>query len=348
MPPLTREALRDSLRSGEILPVYVLFGPETQLLQQAVKFITDRAFAEGDLRDFNEDTFSLNNEGNLKRALAAAEQLPMMASRRVVRITEVRISATGHRDTIKEEDEAAIMAYLADPSPTSIVIFVADELNGVRRMGKLLREKAPAFEFTPLEDKDLGAVARKAFNEAGVSIDEAAFRLFMSRVGPDVRRVNNEVNKLAAAALPENVATAELVEALVPFTREIDNFAITNNLVEGRRSDAIAALHKILDDGVEPLQLLGSIAYSYRSLLVAKDLMNRGAERREVTGAVRLPPAKHEGFLAAARRSDLKQLERAIQRIAETDLNIKTSKGGSGPAAARMQLEVLVCELAVS
>ena len=34
-------------------------------------------------------------------------------------------------------------------------------------------------------------------------------------------------------------------------------------------------------------------------------------------------------------------------RMAETDLAIKTSRGASGPAGARMQIEMLVCELAL-
>lgn len=345
---LTREDLRNQLRRGEILPLYVLFGPETDLLERAVKTITDKAFAEGDFRDLNENSFSLNTDGNLKQALAAAQQLPMMATRRVIKITDIRISASGFRDTITEADELALSAYLTDPSPTSVVIFVADELNGVRKMGKFLRDKFPSFEFTRLNDKQMAEWARKQFTDAGVHIDETAFRQFLARVGPDVRRQTNEVNKLAAASMPSGVITSEMVESLVPYSRELDNFEITRYLTEGRRSDAIAALRKVLDDGGEPVALLGMLAYNYRTLLIAKDMMLRGADRREILGSVRMQPARHEAFLAAARRSDADKLMIALRRLAKADLDIKTSKGGSGPAGARLQLEMLVCELALN
>jgi DNA polymerase III delta subunit len=82
--PLTREDLRSQLKRREIAPVYLLFGPETHLRDLAAKTIRDFSFATGDFRDFNESSFSLNTEDNLKRAIAAAEQLPMMASRRVI------------------------------------------------------------------------------------------------------------------------------------------------------------------------------------------------------------------------------------------------------------------------
>ena len=192
----------------------MLFGPETHLRDLAAKTITDLAFAEGDLRDFNETSFSLNTEDNLKRALAAAEQLPMMASRRVIRITDVRVSATGFRDTITEDHEPILSAYLANPSPNSVVIFVADDLNGVRKMGKFLRANTAAVEFERLDDKQLAEWARKEIANAAAEIDEPTLRYLIARVGADVRRLTNEINKLAAAALPGKTITSGLIESL--------------------------------------------------------------------------------------------------------------------------------------
>lgn len=343
---ITREDLRDQLKRREIAPVYLLFGPETSLRDRAATTIADLAFAEGDLRDFNESSFSLNTEGNLARALGAAEQLPMMASRRIIRVTDVRISATGIRDTITEDHEPVLSAYLENPSPHAVVIFVAEELNGVRKMGKFLRERTVAVEFAQLDDRDFADWVRKAVREARTQIDEAALRLLISRLGNDVRRVTNEIGKLAAAAMPEGVITAELVEQLVPNTRELSNFDLTDHLVAGRGPQALRALRKILNDGAEPLALLGLISYNYRRLLMVKDMMARGIDRREVARVAKMRYNDQESFFAAARRTDLERLTAAIEKLAVTDVAIKTSIGGTGPAGARLQIEVLVCELA--
>lgn len=345
----TRNDLRNQLKRREISPVYILFGKETFLRDLAAKTLTERSFGEGDLRDFNETAFSLlNAEGNLERALSAAQQLPMMSSRRVIRITDVRVSSTGFRDTVTEEHEACLSAYLADPSPQSVVILIADELNGVRKMGKFLRERTRAVEFTSLDDRQLSEFARGMAAEANTQIDEPTLRMLISQTGSDVRRLNNEINKLAAAALPEGKITTELIAALVPNTREISNFELTDHLVAGRGERAVTTLYKILDDGAEPLALLGLISYNYRRLLMAKDMMSRGADRADVARVVKLRPPDQEHFLGAARRAEYGRLTRAIKRLAETDLAIKTSIGGSGQAGARMQIQKLVCELASS
>ena len=344
--PINRDQLRTQLRDGELHPAYALFGDETYLRDIAAKHIADMAFGEGDFRDFNDNEFSLNNPDNIQSALAAADQLPMMASRRVVKITDVRVSTSASKDTLKEEHFDALSAYLSNPSATSIVIFIADELNGTRRLGKLLRDKTVSVDFTTLEDGELIQWVRGKLRELHTEIDDRTLRHLISLTGPDARRLTTELTKLATAALPGKVIEMDLVDSLVTNVREISNFDLTAHLVSGDRARALQTLEKILDDGTDPIALVGLLSYNYRRLLTVKDMMERGVDRSEVTKVVKLRYSDQEPFLAAARRADLRVLKKAVTRLAETDVAIKTSIGGSGPKGARMQIEMLVCELA--
>lgn len=344
--PITREQLRTQLKNRELHPIYVLYGAEGYLRDLAARTIADLAFGEGDFRDFNDDEFSLNVPDNVRSALAAADQLPMMATRRVVRVTDVRVAATAAKDTLKEDQFDAVSAYLANPSPSSILIFVADELNGNRKIGKLLRDKTVSVEFAPLDDAELAHWSKGTLRELDAQIDDRTLRHLISLTGPDARRLTTELSKLATAALPEKTIGIDLVDSLVANVREISNFDLTNHLVSGDRTRALQTLGKILDDGAEPVMLLGLLAANYRKLLMVKDMMERGVDRSEVARVVKMRYSDQEPFLAAARRADLRVLKNAITRLAETDLAIKTSVGGSGPKGSRLQIEMLVCELA--
>jgi len=339
-------ALREQLRRGDFAPVYLLYGREAYLRGIAAKTIVERAFGEGDFRDFNETTFSLNTEGNLKAALTSARQLPMMAARRVIRITDVRISQTGFRDTITEADEPVLTDYLSSPEPTTVIVFIADEFNRSRKMGKLLEKQTASVEFAPPTGPALAEWARKHLADTGASIDPAAFQLLLLRVGDNVARLANEIDKLAAAAMPSGQITKDLIAGLVPDSSAIDNFDFVNEIIAGRPQRGLALLKKTLDDGAEPVALIGAMAFKYRTLLSVKDMMQRGADRREVANAVKMRYNDQESFFAAARRSDVASIRHALQRLAETDLAIKTSIGGTGPKGARMQIEMLACELA--
>lgn len=341
---LSREDLKTRLKRREISPVYLLFGAETYLRDLAAKTIADFVFKDNSARDFNEDEFSLNQSENLTYALASAEQLPMIASKRLIRIVDVKVSQTSNKDTLKEDFETVLTSYLKNPSETSVVIFVADELDKRRRMAKLLIENSVAVEFARLDENNLTKWAKDKLTDAGAKYDENALRHLTALVGNDVRRLTNEIEKLVTAAMPEKIISFELVESLVPNSRELTNFVLTDQLIAKNKSGSLEILKKILDDGAEPLMLLGLIAHNFRRIFLAKELMKQGVQRTEVVRIMKLQPKFHEEFLKTARRADETYLKKVFQKLSQTDLAIKTSIGG-GKDGARMQIEMLVCEL---
>ena len=346
MATVTKDDLRNRLRRRELAPVYLLFGPETFLRDRAAKTICDLCFGPDEVRDFNETEFSLNTEGNLGAALAAAEQLPMMAMRRVIRITDVRVTAANRGDTLREDDEAAIMSYLERPADFSTVVFIADEFDKRRKIAKLLIDHTEAVEFLELRDDELAKWARDKVADSGSVIDEGSLRLLISLVGRDARRLTLEIEKLSTAALPGKAITRDLIDDLVVNSREISNYDLTDHLFAGRKREALKVLKKILDDGGEPLMLLGLISSNVRRLLMAKEAMSQGVDRGEVARIAKLRYSDQAAFLETARRADGQKLSRAMQLLAKTDLSIKTSIGGGGPQGARMQIEMLVADLA--
>lgn len=341
---VTREQLREQVQKRELAPVYVLYGEETYLRDRAAKAIAEACFSKDDLRDFNEAEFSLAVSENLQRAIAAAEQFPMMSARRLVRVKDVSIAARSDKDTLREENESLLASYLESPSATSVVIFIADDLNGTRKMTKLLKNQAVVVEFAQLDEAGLRSWAASIFKRNGIAIEPASIALLASFCGGDVARLENEAEKLITAALPEKAVTPELIETLVTDHNELSNFALTDELNRGRGAAAIKALEKVLGDGAEPLMILGSLSYNYRKLAIVRGMMERGVERGEIARQLGVRYSQQEAYFAAARRAKRASLTHFVKRIADVDLAIKTSKGG--PDGPRKQLEMLVSEIA--
>jgi DNA polymerase-3 subunit delta len=324
------------LKGGEVGPLYLLFGPEDYLRDKAARAVADAALKGAALREFNESSFSLAS-ADVQHAIAAAEQLPMMGERRVVRVTDFA--------RLREADEEALARYVARPAETSVVIFVADDLDKRRKLSKTLLEVCASVEFAPLPDSELAAWARDRLKHLGADADERTLRQIIALTGASVRQLATELEKLSTAALPGGHVTMEMVDALVGRSRELSNFELTDRLVARDRRRALETLSKLLDDGAEPVMLIGLLASSFHRLALAKDLMSRGAAEQEVFRVVNMPFNQRKEFLATARRADSQELARRIRRIAEADLAIKTSLGGGGDRGARVQLEMLVCEL---
>lgn len=337
MGTITREELWRRLKGGRIDPLYLLFGPEGYLRDAAARAIADAALKGAALREFNESSFSLAGV-DVQQAIAAAEQLPMMSGRRVVRITD--FSRKPPRAPLPEADEEALERYITRPVETTVVLFITDDLDKRRKLSKTLMEVCTTVEFAALKDAELAAWARDRLKHLGASADERTLRQVVALTGASVRQLSTELEKLSTAALPGGHITMEMVEALVGRSRELSNFELTDHLIARDRRRALDTLSKLLDDGAEPVMLIGLLASSYHRLALAKDLMARGAPNEEVFRLVPMPPGKRKEFLATARRADAVELERRLRRIAEADLAIKSSR-----ATPRLQLELLVCEL---
>ncbi len=332
MSSLTREELKRQLKQKTLAPLYLLFGAEEFLRAQAVRHITETALAGAALREFNEASYSLTNV-DVQQALATAEQLPMMAERRVVRVTDFA--------KLKEADEGALLRYIARPVESSIVIFVADDLDKRRKLSKTLIDACVSVEFAELRDDDLAKWARDHLQRLQADADERTLRQIIALAGPRVRRLTNELDKLATAALPSGRITMDMVDTLVGRSRELSNFDLTDQLIARDKRRALVTLSRLLDDGAEPVMLIGLLASNYHRLALAKELMAQGRPNEEVNRLVNMPFSKRASFLETARRADAHDLARRLTRIAAADLAIKTSQ-----ATPRLQLEMLVCELA--
>lgn len=332
----SRKDLDRELKQGKLAPVYLLFGPEGYLRDEAARAITDEALRDTLLREFNESTFSLA-QTDVQGAIAAAEQLPMMASRRIVRLRDFT--------KLSETDEETLLRYLARPAESTVMIFVTEDLDKRRKLSKTLMQECAAFEFTYLQVAELKTWARAYLKSLKAELDEQTLQRVIELVGNDVRILSNELSKLAVAALPSGRISIEMVEALVGRSRELSNFDLADHLIARNRKRALETLKHLLADGAEPVMLIGLIASNYHRLALARELLARGS-RQDVFKQVPMPFYKQDQFLALIQRSDAGTIAKGLKRIAAADLAIKTSLGGGSPKGAHLQLEMLVCELA--
>lgn len=330
MKALSRSELERSLRE-QVRPLYLLLGSEVYLRRVAAQAITDAALSRTLLREFNESAFSLLSDP-VQSAIAAADQLPMMSDMRVVRIRDF--------GKLRDADEEVLIRYLNNPAPSTVMIFIADDLDKRKKSTKVLLDVCTIVEFPPLKDAEAKSWAKTRLKELKITADDQVLSEIIRLVGTDVQTLSNELDKLASAAASTSRITPELVDELIGRSRELSNFELGDHLLAGNRKRALETLHRLLEDGAEPVMLVGLIAGNYHRLALGKHLLARGG-REEVFRNISLPPFKRDSYISTLQRSSPEKIARGIQLTAATDLAIKTSQ-----ATPRLQLEMLVCELA--
>jgi len=331
MNALTRPQLKGNLAEGKVDPLYLTIGPETYLCSEAEAAIAEAALRGTLLREFNDSNFSLLTM-NARQAVAAAEQLPMMSDRRVVVVRDFA--------KVREADEEVLVRYVENPVASTVMIFSARDLDKRKKLTKALFDNCTVVEFPPVTDGEAKAWAKDHLKQLKIATDDRALTEIISLVGTDIQTLSSELKKLATAAVESKRISLDLVDDLIGRSRELSNFDLTDHLITKNRKRALEILYRLLEDGSEPVMLIGLIASNYHRLAVAKDLLARKG-KDAVFQQIRMPWKKQGEFLATLQRSSDADISRGIQRIAVADLALKTSQ-----ATPRLQLEMLVCELA--
>jgi DNA polymerase-3 subunit delta len=331
MKTATRVELQRALGQDQLESLYLLIGCEGYLRDESAREISDAALRDTLIREFNESTFSLLN-GDPQSAIAAAEQLPMMSTRRVVQVKDF--------GKLRETDEAVLIRYLKNPAPSSVMIFNAADLDKRRLLTKALVDNCLVVEFPALKDGEAMKWVKDRLKSLKLTAEPEALSDLVMLVGTDVQTLQSELDKLASAAGDSKRITLVMVEDLIGRSRELSNFELGDHLIGRNRKAALETLHRLLEGEAEPLMLIGVLASNFHRLALAKDALKHGSTA-DVFKAVPMPFFKRDAFINTLRRLDAEKIAHGLKLIAAADLAIKTSQ-----ATPRLQMEMLVCELA--
>jgi DNA polymerase III delta subunit len=170
----------------------------------------------------------------------------------------------------------------------------------------------------------------------GIAIEPRAAAMLAERVGgaaweSDIERgeqtrvIDSELRKLATYA-GERAIVARDVELLTADTRPSSVFAITNAIDRREPAAAATALRRALDEGQPVLRIMASLHGRISDLIVARDLLARGATPAELSRSVGRGNARMaERLVEAARRYRPDELEAMLTGLFEADLAIKVN-----------------------
>lgn len=328
---LTFADLRSAAGQGQIAPLYLFVGEERYEQERALQVLYNTI--DESLRLFNLTVLTIgsdNGTGSKTTAamvLDSANQMPMMAARRIVVVRDF--------DKIKEDEQDMVFAYLNNPAPMTTVVFQAASPDKRRKLTTTLVKSCIVVTFDSLDERSASRWAEDYLKELGCKIEPAALRLLIQLIGTGLTRLSNELEKLAAYANGSAINTAA-VQELVPRAREHNSWELWDAIISRDRKRALKLMNRLLDDS-DPLPILGSLASYYRRLLIGKELVERGASNQEIKQAT---GQWSDNFFAGLRRTPRADFVHGLRRIAEVDNAIKNSE-----ATPRLQMEYLIVEL---
>ncbi len=211
--------------------------------------------------------------------------------------------------------------------PPFVLILSATRFDRRKRAWAELQQRGVVVAVAPLDPAGLQAYVEEQARLFGIRVDrQVAQRIWDRLGGGESARLKQTADRLLLDAGPGGTLTVAQVEAVVPMDREAAVWAITDAVAEADAQRGLAVLHMLLEHEQEPIAICAALAANLRGLLRIADAIGQGrSSEAELAAETGMHPYRAKLVAQQVRRMKPQQLERALQTVADLDVQLRAS-----------------------
>lgn len=314
------------IASGKIDPVYLLTGVEHHIfdstierLKKALPEIDEASIIRMDLTELP-----------VEAVIEEADTLPFLEDHKLIIATNASfLSGQDKKRSDVEHNLEVLEEWLANPSPTATVVFIApyEKLDGRKRITKKMREMTTVIEALRLEGNDLFTWIQQEARTNGVNITTQTAQVLVSMAGDNLLALSNEIGKIAVYLGEQGEITPDVIEELVTRTPEMDVFRLTDAYIAGNIGRTVSIYHDLLRNGEEPIMLTSLVAGQIRLMIHVQSLRRKGYQQHQIAKTLHVHPYRVKLMLENRSLPGEERLLMILKNLAEIDYKLKSTSG---------------------
>lgn len=341
--------LNQSIKSGYLYRVYLLYGPESYLRQlyrgKLIRLAVGDSFSEFNLHCFD------GNALDTDRLIEACESMPFLAEQRCVVVDAFDYEG------LSASDRSKVDALLADPVESTVLVLLVDKedfnpkkSSKAKKLIELCDKAGAVLELGHRSATDVARFLRARAESQGCTLSRELCDYLTQRCQSDLLTLSNEMEKLTAwvrSQAPEGAEgpleiTRQDIDQVTCRTVEASVYNLAKAILGDRFEAAMELVQDLLYLRLEPTAILAALSGAYLDLYIAKAAKNAGKGEGEIKQNFSYQRREFviRNSLRDCSRYSTQVLRRSIQRLAQADLQLKSSR-----ADDRVILEQTVTEL---
>jgi len=226
----------------------------------------------------------------------------------------------------KAADVKAVEAYLASPTPGTVLALVADDLKKDGALTKLCAKAGQVLAFS-VPKRNLAQWVGEQFALAGVRAEHDACAALVHVVGDDLTALATEVVKIVTWAGGEPVGEREVEQLAAPMA-ETPAFTLTDAWAGRDAARALEASETIFEREGRPRRdvaprLAATLASHVSKVRACQRLAAEGVRPRDAAGRLKMHPFYAEKVFAQSENFSAEELSDVVVRLAALDLALK-------------------------
>ena len=314
---MTADKAISRIEGGNIAPVYFLHGEEAFFHTEILSALSERLMTP-DNREFNFETYDPRNS-TASDWIAAAKTFSFFGDIKLVVVRDL--------DEVTLDDDAVkiILDYISEPAPESCLVLTALKPDKKRKLFKSLAKSSWAVECVPPREPTLISWLKNRATAQGYTLSTDAARLMVNRIGAKNGILASELEKVLTYAGKEKKVSEKEVAELVGEIRLENIFALTQALKEKKSEKALRLLYNQLDHGEEPIHVLGTIAWQFRTIWEVKHHKDKKVPAFRIAEKMEVKPFVVEKALEFTGNFSHRSLKQGFEYLANADLALKTT-----------------------
>jgi len=329
---LTYDDLRNAISSKRFFPVYLFYGEEDFLSDEATQMIVDAALAPIE-REFNLDVM-YGNETNVRDVLARALSYPMMAERRVVIVRHF------DRLSMSDQEKELLVDYLEHPLSSTMLVLNAEEADMRKKPYISAKKVGMVVEFKPLYENRIQGWIEARVKQDGKEISPEAAKLLAAYVNPSLREIQSELDKLYIFVGERKPIAAEDVAAAVGMSKEYNVFALQKAIGSKDVGLSSEIMERMLEAGEYAPRIIIMLTRYFVSLWKLHHLRTRGTSHEELMRETGVKSFFIKEYQNALNYFSERQIKRALKLLCNADEQLKTT-----PMDPKQVMQLLVVQV---
>ncbi|OGQ48125.1 MAG: DNA polymerase III subunit delta [Deltaproteobacteria bacterium RIFCSPLOWO2_02_44_9] len=322
----------EGLKKGRELPPVNCFYGDSYLIEEAVQDIKNRVLTSA-FKDMNYNSFDAK-EADADTIISAANTFPVMSKKRLIIVNRA--------ESLLKSQQETFLGYFKNPVSTTCLTFIvsSDKIDKRLAFFSELDKAGYLFYFKPPSGRELPLWIKKEVQGAGKRITDEAVAAFMEIADNELRDIKQEIDKLALFVGKREMIEKKDVEMAVAKGRIDTVFDLADSLGKKDLRKGIMNLKRLMDQGEQPVKILGTISRQFRIMWRVKILKEKGTAVNGIAQQLGIFPSYVDGYLRQGNSFSTEELLSVFNILRGADIALK-----SGRQSAGMVLERLVLEL---
>ena len=345
------DSIEKLFESNEFPRVILLFGEEEFLVDEAYSKLIgilcpdENSRFELEILDFDD----IKPSAAIENLIKSCNTIPFISSRRVVVAKRFEKAVTG-RMSVKSEEYMRLQKFFTSaPESTCLIIISGDETlkgfnaakggKGKNQLDKLIKdakfpyniilEKHQWFEFPKVYESELSSWVSRRLKEYGKKIESSAAEFLVAQSNPNLRDINNEIEKLLLYLDERNEINLDDVTFIVGSSRVYNIFELQKAIGKRKMGEALMIVENMLANERQEMLIMTMLTRYFIALWKLIEESGKTNNNYQLAGKVGINPYFVSEYLHALSFYSPSEIENAFLMLCETDEKLKTTSTDS-------------------